>query len=271
MSVALSLFVYFWNLMVPFEVTFLGTGTSQGVPIIGCTCEVCKSNDPKDQRLRCSIMVKTEGFSFVIDTGPDFRYQMLRGGFDDLDAVVFTHEHKDHVAGLDDIRPINFLKKKRIDVYATEQVQQALKREFSYIFAEKKYPGIPEVTLNTIHNEAFELGPFHVVPIQVYHYKLPVLGFRIGGFVYITDANSISDEEKDKIKGCDVLVLNALRRESHVSHFTFDQAQALVKELAPKQAYFTHISHQLGLSEEVSKELPHNIALAYDGLKLKFE
>ncbi len=250
------------------EITFLGTGTSQGVPIIACTCKVCQSSNTKDNRLRTSIMIKEAGYNFVIDTGPDFRQQMLRENVKNVDAIIFTHEHKDHTAGFDDIRAFNYIQKKKMDVYATERVQSAIKREFAYIFSDFKYPGIPEINLHTIDNSPFEINGVKFIPIEVLHYKLPVLGFRINDFTYITDANYISETEKEKIKGSKVLVLNALRKEEHLSHFTFDEAIELVKELKPETAYFTHISHQLGLHDEVQKELPSTIKLAFDGLKI---
>jgi phosphoribosyl 1,2-cyclic phosphate phosphodiesterase len=250
------------------KITFLGTGTSQGVPLIACKCEVCTSTNVKDKRLRSSIMVETSTTTIVIDTGPDFRQQMLREQVEQLDAVVFTHEHKDHIAGLDDVRAFNFINGKHIEVYATSRVQAAIKREFAYIFAEDKYPGIPLINLNEIDLAPFQIKDIKLIPIEVMHYKMPVLGFRIADFTYITDAKSISEKEKEKMKGSKVLVLNALRREEHISHFTFQEAIDLAQELNVEQAYFTHISHQLGLYEQVSEELPSNIFLAYDGLKL---
>lgn len=247
-------------------VTFLGTGTSQGVPIIACDCAVCQSTDAKDKRLRSSVLIETMGKTFVIDTGPDFRYQMLRANVKDLDAVLFTHEHKDHIAGFDDIRPFNFIHKKKIDVYASARVQEAIRREFAYIFSDTKYPGIPEINLHEITNDAVLIKGVNVQPIEVRHHRLPVLGFRIGDFSYITDANFISAKEKEKIKGSKVLVLNALRHEEHLSHFTFQEAIDLAKELEVPQTYFTHISHQLGLHEQMEKLVPEGINLAYDGL-----
>ncbi len=213
-------------------------------------------------------MVETSTTTIVIDTGPDFRQQMLREQVEQLDAVVFTHEHKDHIAGLDDVRAFNFINGKHIEVYATSRVQAAIKREFAYIFAEDKYPGIPLINLNEIDLAPFQIKDIKLNPIEVVHYKMPVLGFRIADFTYITDAKSISEKEKEKMKGSKVLVLNALRREEHISHFTFQEAIDLAQELNVEQAYFTHISHQLGLHEQVSEELPSNIFLAYDGLKL---
>jgi phosphoribosyl 1,2-cyclic phosphate phosphodiesterase len=250
------------------QVTFLGTGTSQGVPIIACPCAVCQSNDPKDNRLRTSILIEKNDKTIVIDTGPDFRQQMLRENIKNLDAVVFTHEHKDHTAGFDDIRAFNFINKKKMDVYASQRVQEAIKREYPYIFSDFKYPGIPEINLHLLENKLISIEGIDFLPIEVMHYKLPVFGFRIADFTYITDANYISDIEKEKIKGSKILVLNALRRENHISHFTIEQAIDLVSELKPEKAYFTHISHQLGLHADVQKELPPNIELAYDGLKI---
>ncbi len=251
------------------KITFLGSGTSQGVPLIGCNCKVCLSTDEHDIRLRSSVMVQVDDQNIVVDSGPDFRQQMLRTGIKKLDALIFTHSHKDHIAGLDDIRGFNFVMKKPIEVYCTNKVLSQLKQEFYYIFDEIKYPGIPEITIHHIeNNKKFIAGNIEVEPIEVMHMHMKVLGFRFNKFVYITDANFITDEEKEKIKGCEVLVLNALRREHHVSHFSLSEAIALVEELKPKQAYFTHISHQLGLHNEVEKELPPYIKLAYDGLEI---
>ncbi|MDP2175699.1 MAG: MBL fold metallo-hydrolase [Bacteroidota bacterium] len=254
------------------KATFLGTGTSQGVPLIGCKCLICQSANPKDKRLRSSIKIEVDGQTLVIDSGPDFRQQMLRSGTEQLDALIFTHEHKDHIAGMDDIRAFNYINKKAIDVYASLQVQRALKREYQYIFADIKYPGIPEINLKTISkNESFLVQDTLVTPIEVFHYMLPVLGFRINDFTYITDANFIAEEEKQKIRGSKVLVLNALRNEKHISHYTLSEAIALAQELEVPEVYFTHISHQLGLHEDVTKELPQGIYLAYDGLEVKLD
>ena len=250
------------------QITFLGTGTSQGVPIIGCPCNVCQSSESKDKRLRTSVMIEENEKTFVIDTGPDFRQQMLREKVKNLDAVLFTHEHKDHTSGFDDIRAFNFMTKRKMDVYASSRVQNAIKREYPYIFSDEKYPGIPEVNLFTIENKAIDIHGVSFLPIEVMHYKMPVFGFRINDFTYITDANYISEQEKEKIKGTKILVLNALRREEHISHFTFQQAIDLALELKAEKTYFTHISHQLGIHKEVEKELPRGIELAYDGLKI---
>ena len=249
-------------------ITFLGTGTSQGVPLIVCDCIVCQSSDAKDKRLRTSILVEDEGTTFVIDTGPDFRQQCLRERIKNIDAVVFTHEHKDHIAGLDEVRAFNFIQQKRMPVYATVRVQEALKREFAYIFTDEKYPGVPEIDLHTITNESFYINSSKILPVDVMHYKLPVKAFRIKDFTYITDANFITESEKEKIKGSKTIVINALRKEEHISHYTFEQAIDLMNELQPEKAYFTHISHQLGLHQIISKELPSFIELAYDGLKI---
>ncbi len=250
------------------RVTFLGTGTSQGVPPIGCDSPVCLSDNPKDKRLRSSIFLEVNGKKLVIDTGPDFRYQMIRAGINDVDAILFTHEHRDHTAGLDDIRPINFRKKKKIPVFLSNNVLTSFKQQYSYFFMENPYPGIPELDFKIIANSSFNFEGIEIIPIQVMHYKLPVFGFRIGNFAYITDANYISEKEKVKLKGADILVLNALRRESHISHFTLDEATKIALEIGAKQTYFTHMSHQIGLHDEVCDELPKGIDLAYDGLNL---
>ena len=250
------------------KITFLGTGTSSGVPMIACGCEVCRSTDPKDKRLRSSILVESDSTTLIVDTTPDFRFQMLRQGVKKMDAVLFTHPHKDHVAGLDDIKAFNYFQQTAIDVYANELTQRSLKNEFYYIFAEHKYPGIPDIALHEINEEPFMAHDIPVIPIKAWHLKMPVLGFRFGDFTYITDANRIEDAEKEKIRGSKILVLNALRHKQHISHFTLQEAIDLAKELDIPQAYFTHISHQLGLHEAVSKTLPEGCALAYDGLQL---
>lgn len=249
----------------PLKITFLGTGTSSGVPMIACDCAVCSSQDPKDKRLRSSILVQSEQTTLVVDATPDFRYQMLRQKVKKLDAVLFTHPHKDHVAGLDDVRAFNYFQQKAMQVYANSLTEEALKREFAYAFSDKKYPGIPEITLNTIDETPFYIGDIPVKPILVWHLKMPVFGFRFGNFTYITDANKIDEPEKEKIKGSDVMVLNALRHHPHISHYTLDEAVAMVKELQVPEAYFTHISHQLGLYKEVNLMLPEGMQLAYDG------
>ena len=250
------------------KITFLGTGTSSGVPMIACDCEVCTSADKKDKRLRSSILVQSEKTTIVVDTTPDFRYQMLRAEVKHLDAVLFTHPHKDHIAGLDDVRAFNFFSKKPMDVYANEMTQHALRREFHYAFAEKTYPGIPKINFQTIDLEPFVIGDILITPILVYHIEMPVLGFRFGKFTYITDAKTIEAQEKEKIKGSESIVLNALRQEEHISHFSLPQAIEMVKELEVPNAYFTHISHQMGRHHDINKTLPEGMQLAWDGLSL---
>ena len=249
-------------------ITFLGTGTSSGVPMIGCDCQVCTSTDPKDNRLRSSVLIQSQQTSLVVDTTPDFRYQMLRINNRRLDAVVYTHPHKDHLAGLDDIRAYNYFTKKPMDIYANTLTEEALRRDYYYAFSDTRYPGVPELNLITIDEHPFFVGDIPVLPIEVWHYKMPVFGFRFGDFTYITDANRIEASEKEKIRGSQVLVLNALRKENHLSHFTLDEAVSLAHELGVPQVYFTHISHQLGLHENINAELPSHMQLAYDGLQL---
>lgn len=253
------------------KITFLGTGTSQGIPFIGCPCPVCVSDNKKDNRLRSSILIETEDATIVIDSGPDFRYQMLRARVNKLDAIVYTHGHKDHIAGLDDIRPYNFFTNKPVAIYATEETQEALRREYSYIFSLPSYPGIPQIVMHTIDAAAtFSIKGIEITPIRVLHYKLEVLGFRIGDFTYITDANYISPEEMDKVRGSKAIVLNALRHEPHISHYTLTEAVEVARDLGAEDSYFTHISHQLGLHDVVDSELPAGMHLAYDGLVLEF-
>jgi len=260
--------IYFRN-FAHMTITFLGTGTSQGVPLIACRCPICASVDARDKRLRSSVMITVNKRNYVIDTGPDFRQQMLREQVESLEGIVFTHEHKDHIAGLDDVRAFNFINNWRAQVYCTEQVAAALKREFAYAFSDRKYPGIPEIDLCIIDERKFTVGELEFLPIQVFHLHLPVFGFRIGNFAYITDANLIPEEEFEKLRGLEVVVLNALRREKHPSHFTLDEAVAIANRIGAKQTWFTHISHQLGLHEDVARELPAGMFLAYDGLKLE--
>ncbi len=237
--------------------------------MIGCDCAVCSSADPHDNRLRSSILVESANTTLVVDTGPDFRYQMLRQKVKKLDAVLFTHPHKDHLAGLDDIRAFNFFSKKPIDIYADSLTEEAVRRDFYYAFTDTKYPGIPELNLNTISTEPFVIGDIPVIPIQVWHLKMPVMGFRFGSFTYITDANRIEEGEKNKIRGSEILVLNALRRQKHISHFSLGEAIDMVEELQVPLAYFTHLSHQMGLHAEIESELPEQIHLAWDGLRLE--
>jgi len=249
-------------------ITFLGTGTSQGVPVIACGCEVCTSTDARDNRLRTSILIETEDKTIVVDSGPDFRYQMLRAGVKHLDAIVFTHEHKDHIAGMDDIRAFNYKQNSPIDTYADQRVQKALVREFPYVFDGTGYPGIPQVVVHPINLLPFSIGNNIFTPIEVLHYKLPILGFRVNDFTYITDAKTVPESEKEKIKGTKTLVINALQKQSHISHFTLEEAINFANEVGADMTYLTHISHRLGTHFDVSKELPGNIELAYDGLKL---
>ncbi len=247
----------------------MGTGTSSGVPMIGCDCQVCTSTDQKDNRLRSSVLIQSQQTSLVVDTTPDFRYQMLRINNRRLDAVVYTHPHKDHLAGLDDIRAYNYFTKKPMDIYANTLTEEALRRDYYYAFSDTRYPGVPELNLITIDEQPFFVGDIPVLPIEVWHYKMPVFGFRFGDFTYITDANRIEAPEKEKIRGSKILVLNALRKENHLSHFTLDEAVALAKELEVPQVYFTHISHQLGLHKHINEELPSHMQLAYDGLQVQ--
>lgn len=260
----------FSQIAILMKITFLGTGTSQGVPPIGCQCNVCSSNNFKDKRLRASIHLEWNGLSFVVDAGPDFRYQLLRLGIRKLDALLFTHEHRDHTGGLDDIRPFNYLmgSNHHVQVYCSNQVLEALKNQYDYIFQPVPYPGVPLIDFNIIENKEFEIEGNKITPIQVLHYKLPVFGFRFDNFAYITDANFIADSEIDKLKNLDVLVLNALHRAPHISHFTLEQAVVMANRIGAKQTYFTHMSHHMGLHDEVCNELPSNIQLAYDGLEL---
>jgi phosphoribosyl 1,2-cyclic phosphate phosphodiesterase len=253
----------------PLTITFLGTGTSGGVPMIGCDCEVCRSTDKKDKRLRSSILIKSQQTTLVVDSGPDFRYQMLRAGVKHLDAIVYTHSHKDHVAGLDDVRAYNFFSGQPMPVYSDEMTQQVLIREFPYAFKDTRYPGVPEIQLNSIALEPFMVGDIPVLPIQVWHLKMPVLGYRFGKFTYITDANRIDESEKQKIRGSEVLVLNALRKQKHISHFSLQESVDLARELDIPRVWFTHISHQLGKHAEVSPELPSGINLGYDMLEIE--
>jgi phosphoribosyl 1,2-cyclic phosphate phosphodiesterase len=250
------------------KITFLGTGTSSGVPMIACNCVVCTSSDRKDKRLRSSILVQSSRTSVVVDTTPDFRYQMLRENVTHLDAVLFTHPHKDHVAGLDDVRAFNYFQEQPMQVYANQMTIDALMREFAYAFADKKYPGVPNLELNPIDLEPFSIGDIPIVPVMVWHLKMPVFGFRFGSFTYITDANRIEESEKEKIRGSRIIVINALRKERHISHYALSEAVALAKELDVPEAYFTHISHQLGKHAEVEASLPVGIHLGYDGLTL---
>ena len=249
------------------DITILGSGTSTGVPLIGCNCEVCTSTNAKNKRLRTSIKISSPTTTVVIDTTPDFRYQMLRTHTTKIDAVLFTHPHRDHYAGLDDIRPFNYFSQKSMAIYANEITQVAIKRDFYYAFEKDKEDGLPEMILHTINKDAFTIGDIPFIPIHVMHRDMPVLGFRIGDFTYITDANFISESEMEKIKGSKVLILNALRKQTHPTHYNVEQALAVVANLDIPTVYFTHFSHQIGLHDEMEASLPKGIHLAYDGLQ----
>ncbi|MGE5419475.1 MAG: MBL fold metallo-hydrolase [Chloroflexota bacterium] len=253
------------------KITFLGTGTSQGVPVIACECNTCLSPDHHDKRLRTSLLLETKDTTLLFDAGPDFRQQMLREHVTKLDSIILTHEHKDHIAGLDDVRAFNYKSQDAIDVWAEERVQKALKKEYSYVFSEYEYPGIPKMRLNNVIDEPFSIKGIHIEPIRIFHYRLPIYAFRIGNFAYITDANYIPEESKEKLFGVKYLVVNALRKEKHISHFSLGEALDLIREISPKKAWLTHISHQMGLHSEVSLGLPAGIWLAYDGLSVKCE
>lgn len=250
-------------------VTILGSGTSQGIPVIACSCPVCTSADPRDNRTRTSVMISEREKNFIIDTGPDFRQQMLREKVKSIDGIIFTHEHKDHIAGLDEVRAFNYFNKWRAQVYCTERVKEALYREFHYAFSGEKYPGIPEIDIHLIEDAPFEVEGVRFLPIAVRHLHLPVFGYRVGDFTYITDANYISEEEKEKAKGSKVLILNTLRKEKHPSHFNLAEALELIEELQPRTAYLTHLSHQFGMHAQEEKKLPPHVRLAYDGLRIE--
>ena len=250
------------------KVTLLGTGTSQGVPVIACHCEVCSSKDPKDKRLRSSVMIEVDNQTLVVDTGPDFRQQMLRHSVEKVDGILFTHHHKDHVAGMDDVRAFNYRWNTDMQLYCSNITAAALKNEFPYVFSKEKYPGTPNVKLNIIENKKFKINDINIIPIKAKHYMMPIFGFRIKDFIYLTDVSAISDIEKEKMRGADLIILDALRKKEHISHFNLDQAVALLTELKPKRALLTHISHYMGLYNVINKELPAHIQLAYDGQQI---
>jgi len=250
------------------KITFLGTGTSQGIPVIGSAHEVCLSEDHKDKRLRSSLLLEWDDAIYVIDCGPDFRQQLLTAKVNRLDGILFTHYHADHTAGLDDVRPFSH-RYGKVNMFMDKGVAENLKERFGYIFAtENRYAGAPQVSMHIFDNQDFELSGKAIFPIEIMHGKLKIFGFRIDKMAYITDAKTVNDQEKDKLKGLDILIVNALRLETHATHFNLDEALDFIAELKPKKAYLTHISHRLGFHEKVSKELPDNVFLGYDGLVL---
>lgn len=251
------------------KIRFLGTGTSQGVPMIGCHCQVCSSTDSRDTRLRSSIAIEQDGVRIIVDSGPDFRYQMLRGKIEEIDAILFTHPHKDHTAGLDDVRAYNYILQRDIDIYAEKYCMNVIMKDFDYAFAEFKYPGVPEITPHIITTEPFEIKGVLVTPIRGLHHKMGVLGFKVGNVAYLTDMNFIADSEQEKFKGIDTLIITALRNEPHLSHFSLGESIEISRKAGAKKTYFTHISHQLGLHKEV--KLPKTMELAYDGLTITVE
>ena len=250
------------------KLTFLGSGTSQGVPMIGCGCKVCHSKDPRDQRLRSSVLVEHEGLTILVDAGPDFRQQMLRAGVSHLDAIILTHNHKDHTGGLDDIRAFNYLEKKASQIYCEKYVEDSLRMEYSYAFAENKYPGAPEWEVHTIDEKPFNINGVEIIPIRGMHYKLPVLGFRFGDIAYCTDMNHIPEEEYSKLQGLDHFIINTVRFGKHISHFSVEEAIAVAQKVGAKHSWLTHLSHQLPCYTELSSQLPPTILPAYDGLEI---
>ena len=251
------------------RLTFLGTGTSQGVPMIGCCCEVCKSTDPRDKRLRASVLVEHEGQKILVDAGPDFRYQMLRAGICSLDAILLTHNHKDHTGGLDDIRAFNYHEKKATQIYCEKYVEDSLRQEYSYAFAEVKYPGAPEWNVHIIDEKPFSINGVEIIPIRGKHFKLPVLGYRFGNIAYCTDMNHISEEEYSKLQGLDHFIINCVRRGRHISHYSLEQAIEVAGKVGAEHSWLTHLSHQLPCYEELIKELPEGILPAFDGLAIE--
>jgi len=250
------------------RVTILGSGTSQGVPVIACKCDVCRSDDTRDKRLRSAIMIEEKGLRIVVDAGPDFRQQMLTNNVDNLDAILLTHEHADHIFGLDDIRSFNWLRKSPMDIYCEPRVQKSLRNIFNYVFAANKYPGIPQMDLIDLENREFNIGPVDIMPIRVFHHKLPVYGFRFGAFAYLTDFNAIEEIELEKLTGIDTLVICSLRINSHISHLNLEGALELIQKIGPRRAYLTHMSHEMGKHQDLLAQLPSNVEPAYDGLVL---
>ncbi|MDR1756626.1 MAG: MBL fold metallo-hydrolase [Culturomica sp.] len=251
------------------KLTILGSGTSQGIPVIGCDCPVCRSKDPADKRLRCSAMLEIKGKKLVFDAGPDFRYQMLREGVKDIRAILLTHGHKDHTGGLDDVRAFNWIKQEPVDVYADLRTKEVIFKDYSYAFSEFRYPGVPDISLHMVDSQLFHIDDTAVLPVPVMHHRLQITGFRIGSFAYITDANAIPDESMDKLRGVDHLVINALRKESHLSHFTLAQALEVIGALQVKKAWLTHIGHDMGLAAKVSGQLPPHVRLAFDRMEVE--
>ena len=251
------------------KLTFLGTGTSQGVPMIGCGCEVCLSKDPRDQRLRSSVLVEHEGLTVLVDAGPDFRQQMLRAGVTHLDAIILTHNHKDHTGGLDDIRAFNYLEKKASQIYCEKYVEDSLRMEYSYAFEEVKYPGAPEWDVHIIDEKPFSINGVEIIPIRGMHYKLPILGFRFGNIAYCTDMNHIPEEEFSKLTGLDHFIINTVRYGKHISHFSLEEAVAVAQKVGAKHSWLTHLSHQLPCYTDLAAELPEGILPAYDGLTIE--
>jgi len=255
--------------MIALELEFLGTGTSQGVPVIACNCSICTSSDPRDKRLRSSVLIHTDTKTILIDAGPDLRQQLLRTSTENVDAVLLTHEHMDHLAGIDELRAFNFKQGRAMDIYSSEATNAAVRRMFHYAFADKRYPGVPELTLHTIGEAPFDVCGIEITPIEVLHYNMPVLGFRIGDLAYITDAKTLPAKAMKQLQGVDVLVLNALRKKEHSSHLNLQEATDVAKEIGARQTYFTHVSHLMGRHQEVSVELPEGISFAYDGLRVQ--
>lgn len=254
---------------IDLELILLGTGTSTGVPVLACDCAICRSDDPRDKRLRTSALVRVNGHTYVFDSGPDFRTQLIREQVNDLDAILFTHAHRDHIAGLDDVRAFNYVLNKTIHIYASDEVEKSIRSEFPYIFRDDGYFGRPRIDIHTLHNEPFDLDGITVMPILVKHHHLDVFGYRIGDLCYITDASSIEEEEVEKLKGCKVLVVNALRKSRHISHFSTDEAFELIARINPEAAIITHMSHFIGKHEDLFHEFPPKVIPGYDGMRIQ--